>query len=124
MKIYSREFERRLRRTVRAGIRASPELKREAKRVKRQRHHKLNKWIIFSLVYFALLIGSGVSMGLRVQLLVVTLLSVLTVAVMVIDFFDVVFRSADLNTFFHLPLSDREVFHRQLRLFLKKTIGP
>ena len=124
MKVSSREFERRLRRAIRVAIAASPELKREAKRVKRRKNYKAGGWVLLTPIFFAFVCTAGITFGFRVQLLVLTLLSVLTVSIVAAQFNTVVYQSAELKSFFHLPISDHEVFRRQFRVFLRNTLGP
>jgi hypothetical protein len=126
MRLYSREFEKSLRRGVRVAVRISPKLKRERKRagVWRKNYHITIALRPLVCVLVAVLVGGvcNETGHIRTGLAALSLWTLTVMFYRAINFSQCLYQDGDLTALAALPVEQSAVFQRQLRKFFKQSL--
>lgn len=126
MKLHDPKFEARLKRTIKQRLKASPELRKQAKQQGGSKAtpapenllwHVIGIFLLGALVYAQK--GQGLTLG--SQLAVVSIVCLGLAFFQVPMIYGVLYGSADLAVFAHLPIADQMVFRWQWQKILRRS---
>ena len=125
MKLHSPEFEKRLKRLVRETVRRSPELRKEARRVRKAKHYNANA---IGRVLLAIPLGLLVAWAAResnnpqAPLAVITLWMLLWLCWRVNSLMGDLYSDATVQALVLLPVPRQTIFRWQLQGALRKSV--
>lgn len=126
MKLHDPKFEARLKRTIKQRLKASPELRKQAKQQgggkatpapENLLWHVIGIFLLGALVYAQK--GQGLTLG--SQLAIVSIVSLGLAFFQVPQIYGVLYGSADLAVFAHLPIADQVIFRWQWQKILRRS---